>query len=281
MPPRDGEGTPPDNDDELLAKVIPLRRRRGEPVAPQILADEPGGVSDPPEDPPAPVEWSIWEPLPAELRWRERKPVTLHILADEPGRGFEPPKPPSAPVEWSIWDPAPPPLRRRAPPDAAWSAGTHAGGPPILGRRRPRRLIGAVAATVTAAVALASVLGVLHGQAGPAPQRASSGLQASQPIGGSSGLAAQPSSARRRPTATHAGTHRKPAGGPATKTTSKVPKLVPTGSGVGVPAAVQYRSPKVESPTNSSTSPPAAEDTSTPNASSASASASHEFGFEH
>jgi hypothetical protein len=280
VPPRDGEGTPPDNDDELLAKVIPLRRRRGEPA--QNVADELGGASDPPEDPPPVGEWSIWEQLPAELRWRERKPVTLHILADEPGHGFERPEPPSAPGEWSIWDPMPAPLPRRPAPDAARSAGAQAGGPPTRGLRRSRRLIAPVAAaagTAIAAVALASVLGVLHGQSRPTPQRASSGLQASKQIQGSSGLAAQPTSPRHRSTATHPGSRRRTAGEPKAKTTSKAPKLVPSGSGGGVSATVQYRSAASQSPTSASTSPAPAEGTATPNATSA--SASREFGFEH
>src|ERR1017187_10631474 len=83
--PRDGEGTPPDNDEKLRAKVIPLRRRGGEP--PESLTDESGREPDPPENPPPPGEWSIWEPIPAGLAWRERKPVTPQILADEPGAG--------------------------------------------------------------------------------------------------------------------------------------------------------------------------------------------------
>jgi hypothetical protein len=84
VPQRDGEGTPPDGDDELLAKVIPLRRRGGEPPAAQILADEPRGTPDPPEGAPTPIEWSIWEPPPAELRPREREPPAREILGDEP-----------------------------------------------------------------------------------------------------------------------------------------------------------------------------------------------------
>lgn len=270
VPPRDGEGNPLD-DDELLAKVIPLRRRGREP---RILRDEPG-VSERPENPPAPVQWSIWDPLPPELRRRERKPATLHILADEPGGGLAQPGAPSATGEWSIWDPAPPPRPRRHAPDAGRSAG-----PPVRGLRRPRRLVRATAATIgtiAVAVALASVLGVLRGQSRPTPQRASSGLPASRSNGGSSGVAAQPSSPPRRGMAAHA----RPAQGRTTKTRTKAPKLVQSGPGVTVSRAVRYQLATVQSPTAQSPSPPPAENTTSPDASSASANASREFGFEH
>ena len=241
-------------------------------------------MPDPPEKPPGPVEWSIWEQRLAELRRREREPATLHILADEPRDGFELPEAPSASVEWSIWDPAPPPLRRPTARDAAGSAGAHAGDAPFLVRRRARRLVGAVAATattVTAAVALASVLSAPQGPSGPAPQRASSGLQANQPTRGSFRLATPPSSSRPLTSATHRDSRRKPAVEPKAKSTSKAPKLVSPGSGTGVPTTVQYHSAASQTPTAPANSSPQAEAAPTPNASSASASASHEFGFEH
>jgi len=73
MPPRDGEGTPPGTDDELLATVIPLRRRESKQVGPRILADEPGNRARPSEDLPAPTERSVWDAPPGELL-RRRPP---------------------------------------------------------------------------------------------------------------------------------------------------------------------------------------------------------------
>lgn len=275
MPPRDGEGTPPGNDDELLAKVIPLRRRGTDPVEPQILADEPRGAPDPPEDPPVLIEWSIWEPPPAELNWRERKPPSLKILADEPG-GVSDPQDPPAPGEWSIWDPSPPPPRRRQTPDAAGSAGAHAVGPHVR-RRPPSRFIGAMAATagtITAAAALALALVALQHPSGPASQPASSGLQASRPS--ATGLAKSAPSPPHRSTAARVGSHRRPAGRTA-KTTSTAPKLAAVG---GVSGTVQYRATTGPSPTPTSASSPPAESTPAPKGASATASASREFGFE-
>ncbi len=212
MPPSDGEGTPPDGDDELLAKVIPLRRRGGEPPAAQILADEPRGTSDPAEGAPTPIEWSIWEAPPAELRPRERKPSASEILADEPRGASDRPGDPPALTEWSVWDGPPPELRLRRAPDAAQPPGARAPGRHILARRPPRRLIGTVAATaatITAATALALALGGLNGQSGPASQRTSSGLRANRPTRGSPGLAKRSRSRRRRSTAARAGISQK------------------------------------------------------------------------
>lgn len=278
--PRDGEGTPTDSDDELLAKVVPLRRRGGEPVSPRILADEPRGQSQPPEAPEAHIEWSIWDPPPDELGWREREPAGLHVLADEPGGRSDPAEERPVPAEWSMWDPSAPlpPLRKREARAAARSGGALAGGPNVLGRRSPRRLIGAVAAgtgAITAVAALALALGALKGQSGPARERASPGLQASRPS--SAGLAKGAASRPRHSTAAAPGSHRRPAEDTA-KATSTAPKFIPAGSGDGVPATVQYHSPAIQSPTAFATSPPAAENSPAPKGSSA--SASREFGFE-
>ncbi len=63
----DGEGFGSDPGEELVARVIPLRRR-GE--SPRVLADEPRPPSSPPEDEPARGERSVWDPPPGELRRR-------------------------------------------------------------------------------------------------------------------------------------------------------------------------------------------------------------------
>ncbi len=63
----DGEGFSSDPGEELVAKVIPLRRR-GE--SPRVLADEPRPPSNAPEDEPARGERSVWDPPPGELRRR-------------------------------------------------------------------------------------------------------------------------------------------------------------------------------------------------------------------
>jgi hypothetical protein len=159
VPPRDGEGAPPDGSDQLLAKIIPLRRRAGEPKGPQILVDEPRRASEPQEHPPAASEWSIWEPPPDELRLPEREPPAPSILKTEPARASDPSEDPSGSSEWSVWDRPPAHLGLRRGGDAARFAGPRA----RVRRRRPsRRRIGAAAAaamTATAAAALAFGLG--------------------------------------------------------------------------------------------------------------------------
>ncbi len=71
VPPREGDGISIDTDGELLAQIIPLRRRTSEPYAPAILADEPAGPLEDPEDLPSlPVERSVWDQPSVELRRR-------------------------------------------------------------------------------------------------------------------------------------------------------------------------------------------------------------------
>jgi hypothetical protein len=246
--PHDGEGIPPSTDEELLAQVIPLRRRGVEDPAPWILADEP------------------------------RRP------AEEPDAVFDRPEDPSMPAERSIWDPAPPPLRRRPSPNPIRFARVSARLTDILGRQTRARFIGAavaVAGTIGVATLLVLAFGVLRGQSGPAAQHAiSAGLQASRSKDGSAGLATRPSSPAHRTTAARAGSDRRPAVAITARTTSTAHKLAPSGSGTGVSATIQYRAPTAQSPTAASTSPPAVESSPAPKERSASASVSREFGFE-
>jgi hypothetical protein len=270
VPPRDGEGTPPGSDDELLAKVIPLRRR-GEPVAPRILADEPRDVPHGLEDPSAVGEWSIWDPTAAEPN---RRGFELRVLADEP-RGAPGPL---VAGEWSIWDSVPPPLRRAAAADAAHSPGTHSDGGHVLGWRRPRQLVGAVtAATIIAAASLVLALGALHRGPGPTSLRASSGLQAGGP---SSARRAKGSVLHdRRSRGAAAGSHRR-SSAPRTKASRKAPRVTSNSAGGGASTTVRYVASTVQSPTYTATSSPPAESTPPPQGYSATASAAREFGFE-
>ena len=275
MPPRDGEGTPPGNDDELLAKVIPLRRRGTEPVEPQILADEPRHTPGPPEDPPELTEWSIWEPLPAKLNWRERKPPSLRVLADEPG-GLSDSHDPLASGEWSIWDRSPPPLRRRKAPDTGRASGAGAVGHHIA--RRGLIRTAAVAAATICGAALA--LGFVTPDGAPAPtsQRTTSGLQASRP--NATPLPKSTASRSRRSTAARARSHHRRPPGRTSKTTSTVPGRAAVFTASDVSATVQYRPPTSPSHTTTSTSSPPTKSTRAPTEGSAAASASREFSFE-
>ena len=66
-PPRDGDG-----DGEMVAQIIPLRRRAG-PIAPPRSPDRrPREVLDPPREPPASAERSVWDQPMPELR---RRPI--------------------------------------------------------------------------------------------------------------------------------------------------------------------------------------------------------------
>ena len=71
MPRGDGDGVSIDTDGELLAQIIPLRRREREPHAPEILADEPAGPLDEPEAlRSSSAERSVWDEPSVELRRR-------------------------------------------------------------------------------------------------------------------------------------------------------------------------------------------------------------------
>jgi hypothetical protein len=74
MPPSDGNGV--GSGEELVAQVIPLRRR-GEPPA-QILTDEPPGWFEPLDELLGPSERSVWEQPTVELRRRTPEPSEPH-----------------------------------------------------------------------------------------------------------------------------------------------------------------------------------------------------------
>jgi hypothetical protein len=272
VPPRDGEGAPPGSDDELLAKVIPLRRRAGDPPAPRILADEPRDVPGGLEDPSSGGDWSIWDPTAAEPN---RRGSELRVLADEPGGAPDPP----VPGEWSIWDSPPPPLRRAGAADAR-TAGARPDRPHVLGWRHPRRLIGAAAtATIIVVTSLALALGALKEGPGQTSLRAGPGLHASGP---SSALLAKRSASQRRSSrAGGAGSHRRPPGRRKARASRTAPVVTSPSGGGGVSVTVRYIAPTVQAPTHTATSAPAAESTPAPHEYSASASANREFGFEH
>lgn len=91
VPPRDSDGISIDTDGELLAQIIPLRRRKSEPCAPEILADEPAGPLDGPDALPSlSVERSVWDEPSVELRRRapNADPASGRPAADArlPGR---------------------------------------------------------------------------------------------------------------------------------------------------------------------------------------------------
>jgi hypothetical protein len=269
VPPRDGEGTPPGSDDELLAKVIPLRRL-GEPVAPRVLAEEPcGAAAEGSEGPSAASEWSIWEPLPAELNWPERKPAVLRVLAEEPAGAGDP----LVAGEWSIWDSVAPPLRRAGAGNAAPGARARA-----FRARRPDWLLSGVAAATATTIVLVSLglgIGAWSGERGLSSLQAGSGLPASRlntPVAPTrSGLQHRGSSAA--------------AGGSRQKLRARHPgrgasKASRASSSGGSLETVRYVVPSVQRPTYTTTSAPAAQSAPPPREEPATAKATREFGFE-
>ncbi len=69
VPPRDGDGSVPGGDDELVAQIIPLRRREAEPEDPWVPTLVDGRA--PTDGSPSPAERSVWDPPTAELRRRK------------------------------------------------------------------------------------------------------------------------------------------------------------------------------------------------------------------
>ncbi len=67
MSPDDSGGTPAGGEDELVARIIPLRQRAHDPQEPETLADEPRSQAETPsdashalEDALVPTERSVW-----------------------------------------------------------------------------------------------------------------------------------------------------------------------------------------------------------------------------
>jgi hypothetical protein len=310
--PGDGEWAPPDRGDELVAKVIPLRRRGDGPKAPEILADEPHRSSEAHEHPPAPSEWSIWQRPPEELRLREREPAPPPILRKDPARAADPSQGPPGPSEWSVWGLPPAHLDLRRAGDAARVVGRRAR---LRGRRPSRRHTAAAAAAAvlaTAAVALTLYMGALEGQPGPVSERASSGLHANRPTSSYPGLRKHSVSRPHRSAAAPRRSRRNRRARHTAGSAGSTPEFAAAGTGSGVSATVRYQPTTSQSPSETATSPPTetgssppaerssshptettasppAQTTSPPPAestppaqeSSATASANREFGFEH
>lgn len=166
MPPRDGNGS----DEELLAKVIPLRRR--------------GDIAHDPD-------CSTLQPVGAEAEpWDSEK--------------IGPPDGSTVALERSIWDPPTVELPRRptaAPRRLRRVPGAHA----LRWRGLPA---GAIATATTGAIALAAlVLALSVFERGGSPQQGSSALHASV-IGGSHVKGSKAHSTTVRRPATTAGVHR-------------------------------------------------------------------------
>ena len=276
MPSHDGEGHGPGgDDDELLAKVIPLRRRGGEPPSPPVLADEPAGAYDSPDVGGASGGWSIWDPLQGELNPPDRRPDAVRVLADEPG----PAPDRSRPGEWSLWDPLPPPPPRRERAAAAHADAARGADSAVHGPASRRRLIAALAAaTVFAAVGLVLALGSLHGGPGRASLRASFALHARRPS--PAGSAKRPQPPTRSSRAKGAGARRTPPARRTERAVRRVPRVTSRGLGREGLVTVRYVAPAVQSPTPAALSSPAGEGASVSQESQVTASANREFGFE-
>jgi hypothetical protein len=76
-PPRDGDG-----DGEMIAQIIPLRRRAGPIASPRSPDRRPREVLDPPREPSTPAERSVWDQPTTALR---RRPIPESVWsADTP-----------------------------------------------------------------------------------------------------------------------------------------------------------------------------------------------------
>ncbi len=221
MPPRDGTG-----DEELVAQIIPLRRRAG-PIAPARSPDRrPREVLDPPREPPAPTERSVWDQPMPELR---RRPLPDSV--------------------WSTDTPAP-------------SAGAHQG---WAARWALMPAAMAVAAVAIVALALV-VGGLLLTQAehggphagssasrGRVPARAAH--ESAKPRSTASRRARAAGAARRAHSTQDRHTHRAAATHPAVGTTPTVGESAPASTSAGAPATVQESS----APASASSGVPAGE----------------------
>ena len=76
--PGDDDETPTEADDELVAQIIPLRRR-DQALATQTLPDEQSERSPRPHDPRPPAERSVWDEPTTELRRRTLASTRAHV----------------------------------------------------------------------------------------------------------------------------------------------------------------------------------------------------------
>jgi hypothetical protein len=99
VPPRDGNGGPSDDEDGLVAQIIPLRRREREPEKSQSPSFPVPGVAG--DEPPAarrmppPAERSVWDPPTAELRRRRAEPGS-------PAQSARAPRPLASRRSWRV-----------------------------------------------------------------------------------------------------------------------------------------------------------------------------------
>lgn len=236
-PPRDGDG-----DGEMVAQIIPLRRRAG-PIAPPRSPDRrPREVLDPPREPPPAAERSVWDQPTTKLR---RRTIPDSV--------------------WSTDTPAP-------------SAPIHDG---LTARWALMPLAVAAAALALVALALV-VGGLLLAQAERGSPRegasASSGRTPARATHGSvkphsTGSHRTGAAATRRPHSTRGRhTHHATAAHPAAKTAPAVGKSAPASISTGGPATVQEVSTPssassgvaAEEPASSSTPPQTTESPPSP-----------------
>jgi hypothetical protein len=219
VPPRDGDRSSTDTDGELLARVIPLRRRESEPDEPlQSQPFEPELVDtfDVAPEPSSPLERSVWDQPITELRRRETQSPARASLVSR--------------------------LATRARPR-------------VYGAHPPRWSIAAAVGIIGLAI-VALALGALHGQPGASARGAVSATvsaTADAKLAGTSSTAgetqrgsssSQPSSAHHRQKARGRAHRSEVSGGtrqrqPDTHATHTARGYVPAGSGADTSATVQ------------------------------------------
>jgi hypothetical protein len=104
VPPRDGDRSSTDTDGELLAQVIPLRRRENEldELQGQPFAPQPADTFDVAPEPSSPLERSVWDQPITELRRRETQSPARASLASRLATRPRPRVYGAHPPRWSI-----------------------------------------------------------------------------------------------------------------------------------------------------------------------------------